>query len=218
MLENIKAAIFDLDGTLIDSMWVWEQIDMDYLSSKGIPLPSNLKDEIGHLSFEQTAVYFKSKFNLDDSTETILNTWNEMAYDYYCNDVDLKPGVLPLLNYLEQLGIKISLATSNNKLLLEAVLKSTGIYKYFHSITTTDEVKHNKSNPDVYLLAAHKLGVTPKDCIVFEDILEAVRGAKLAGMKVVAVSDKSSDYQKAKLMDEADKYIYDFTEIIEKRL
>ena len=67
MLKDIEAAIFDLDGTLIDSMWVWEQIDIDYLASKGIPLPSNLKDEIGHLSFEQTAVYFKSKFNLDDS-------------------------------------------------------------------------------------------------------------------------------------------------------
>jgi HAD superfamily hydrolase (TIGR01509 family) len=214
MLKDIKAAIFDLDGTLIDSMWVWEQIDINYLSSKGIPIPKNLKDEIGHLSFEQTAIYFKSKFMLKDSIETILTTWNNMAYNLYSNEVHLKPGVLPFLDYLKDLGIKISLATSNNNLLLEAALKSTGIYDYFHSITTTDETQSNKSNPDVYLLAAHKLGIAPEDCIVFEDILEAVRGAKLANMKVVAVYDKSSEYQKDKLISEADKYIHNFTELL----
>lgn len=214
MLNSVKAAIFDLDGTLIDSMWVWEQIDINYLSSKGISIPKNLKDEIGHLSFEQTAVYFKSKFKLEDSIETILITWNNMAYDFYSNEVSLKPGVLPFLNYLKNLGIKISLATSNNRLLLEAALKSTGIYDYFHSITTTDETKSNKSNPDVYLLAASKLGVPPADCIVFEDILQAVRGAKLANMKVIAIYDKASEDQKEKLIFEADKYIYNFTELL----
>ncbi|MDS0526200.1 HAD family phosphatase [Clostridium sp. SHJSY1] len=214
MLKDIKGAIFDLDGTLIDSMWVWEQIDINYLSSKGIPVPSNLKDEIGHLSFEQTAIYFKSKFKLEDSIETILNTWNSMAYNFYSNKVSLKPGVLPFLNYLQKLGIKIALATSNNKILLETVLKSNGIYDYFDAITTTDEAKLNKSNPDVYLLAASRLGVSPKDCIVFEDILEAVRGAKLANMKVIAVYDKSSEYQRDKLVLEVDKYIYNFNEIL----
>jgi HAD superfamily hydrolase (TIGR01509 family) len=210
----MKAAIFDLDGTLIDSMWIWEKIDIDYLTSKGIDLPKNFKDEISHLSFEQTAVYFKSRFNLNDSIETILSTWNRMAYNHYSNDISLKPGVMPFLNYLKNSGIKISLATSNNTTLLNAALKSTGIYEYFDSITTTDETKSNKRNPDVYLLAANKLGVSPENCIVFEDILEAVKGAKLANMTVVAVYDRSSEYQKDKLLSLSDRYIYDFKELL----
>ncbi|WP_143315994.1 HAD family phosphatase [Clostridium sp. HBUAS56017] len=214
MLRNMNAAIFDLDGTLIDSMWIWEKIDANYLNSKGIDLPPNLKDEISHLSFEQTAIYFKSRFNLDDSIETILSTWNNMAYEYYSNDVTLKPGVIQFLNYLKSLKIKISLATSNNTTLLNAALRSTGIDHYFDSITTTDETKSNKSKPDVYLLASRKLNVSPENCIVFEDILEAVKGAKLANMKVVAVYDKSSSYQKNELISNADKYIYDFRELL----
>jgi len=214
MLTNVKAAIFDLDGTLIDSMWIWEQIDTDYLSSKGFKQPENLKDEINHLSFQETAVYFKKRFNLDDPIETILKTWHDLAFTHYSNDVTLKKGVIPFLDYLKNSGIKIGLATSNHISLLEAALKCTGIYEYFDSITTTDEVAKGKNNPDVYLLAASKLGAIPKECIVFEDILEAVRGAKLAKMKVVAMHDKYANYQKHALMSMADKYIYDFTEML----
>ncbi|PRR84261.1 HAD family hydrolase [Clostridium vincentii] len=214
MLTNIKAAIFDLDGTLIDSMWIWDQIDTAYLSSRGFDQPKNLKDDINHLSFQETGVYFKNRFHLDDSIETILATWHDMAFSHYSNDVTLKKGVIPFLDYLKHSGIKIGLATSNHTSLLEAALNCTGIYKYFDSITTTDEVSKGKNNPDVYLLAADKLGVTPKECIVFEDILEAVRGAKLANMKVVAMHDESSKYQRDDLMCIADKYIYDFTEML----
>ena len=214
MLTNIKAAIFDLDGTLIDSMWIWEQIDIAYLSSKGFEQPENLKDEINHLSFQETGVYFKNRFNLDDPIETILATWHDMAFTHYSKDVTLKKGVIPFLDHLKNSGIKIGLATSNHHSLLEAALNCTGIYEYFDSITTTDEVAKGKNNPDVYLLAARKLGVNPKECIVFEDILEAVRGAKLADMKVVAMHDKAAKYQRHDLMCIADKYIYDFTEML----
>ena len=90
MLIDIKAAIFDLDGTLVDSMWVWTQIDIDYLKKKGYSMPENLKDEITHLSFSQTADYFKKRFNLDDSIEEIMNDWHNMAYNHYSNNVKLK--------------------------------------------------------------------------------------------------------------------------------
>lgn len=214
MLKNIKAAIFDLDGTLIDSMWVWEKIDIDYLAQKGLSVPQNLKDEINHLSFIQTAEYFKDRFNIDDDVETILNSWKSMAIEHYSNDVKLKPGVITFLNYLKSLGIKISLATSSNKDLLEPVLISNNILSYFDAITTTDEVLKGKNNPDVYLLAAKKLGVSPESCIVFEDILPAATGAKLANMKVIAVYDKYSEHQKDELLKIVDKYIYDYNELI----
>ena len=215
MLENIKGAIFDLDGTLIDSMWIWEKIDVDFLTENGHAVPENLKDEINHLSFQETAVYFKNRFNLEASIEEILARWHEIAIGEYSNNVNLKAGVLEFLDYLKAKDIKIALATSNSHDLLMPALNHTGITNYFDAITTTGEVSKGKNNPDVYLLTAKKLGVKPENCIVFEDILEAVSGAKKANMKVVAMYDKSAEYQKYDLIALTDKYIYDFKEMIE---
>ncbi|MBE6049206.1 MAG: HAD family phosphatase [Clostridium sp.] len=214
MLNNIKAAIFDLDGTLIDSMWVWKQIDIDFLASKGHTVPKDLKEKISHLSFNEVAVYFKTAFNLDDSIEDILDMWNKMAINHYSNNVTLKPGVLEFLKFLKKNNIKIGLATSNNNLLLECALKSNDIYDYFDVITTTGETGKSKREPDVYLLCAQKLQVKPENCVVFEDILDAVKGAKLANMKVIAVNDESSEEDKNELINIADKYIYNFKELI----
>ena len=214
MLNNIKGAIFDLDGTLVDSMWIWEQIDIDFLSQKGYEVPNNLKDEINHLSFQETAVYFKNRFNLNDTLDEIMNTWHTMAYKHYSEDVKLKDGCKEFLESLKNKGIKIGLATSNSYPLLEAVLKNTNIYEYFDAITTTEEAKKSKANPDVYLMAAERLNVNPSECIVFEDILEAVKGAKLANMKVVAVYDKAAEYQKEELIKTANEYITNFYELL----
>lgn len=213
-MNNIKAAIFDLDGTLVDSMWVWKQIDIDYLSKKGHSVPKNLNDEITHLSFSQTAEYFKNKFSLEDSIEEIMNDWNTMAYNYYTNDIKLKPGALQYLLKLKELGIKIGLATSNSMHLLTTTLKSNNAFELFDAITVTDEVEKSKSNPDIYLLAAKKLGVNPSECMVFEDIIAAVYGAKLAGMKVTGVYDKHSEHQIDILKKECDNYIYNYEYLI----
>lgn len=214
MLENIKGAIFDLDGTLVDSMWVWSKIDIDYLESKGHALPENLNSEICHLSFTQTANYFKERFSLSDSIDTILKDWNNRAYNHYSENVKLKDGVKEFLDKLKENNIKIALATSNSVPLLEACLKNNGIYDYFDSITTTDEVSNGKNCPDVYLLAAKKLNVNPKNCIVFEDILPAIKGAKAADMTVIAVSDKHSLNDLDEIINHSDKYINSYFELI----
>lgn len=214
MFENIKGAIFDLDGTLVDSMWVWNKIDIDYLNSKGHSLPKNLNSEICHLSFTQTANYFKEKFNISDSIDTILNDWNTLAYKYYSENIKLKDGVKEFLDKLKERNIKIALATSNSIPLLEACLKSNGIYDYFDSITTTDEVANGKNCPDVYLLAAKKINVAPKNCIVFEDILPAIKGAKAADMTVIAISDKNSENDLDDIINLSDKYIDSYFELI----
>ena len=91
-MDTIKAAIFDLDGTLVDSMWVWERIDMEFLKKRGYTVPENLKDNITHLSFKQVAQYFKTTFSIDDSVEAIMDEWHEMAYNEYSNNVFLKEG------------------------------------------------------------------------------------------------------------------------------
>jgi HAD superfamily hydrolase (TIGR01509 family) len=214
MLTNIKAVIFDLDGTLIDSMWVWGKIDEDYFKVRNMDLPKDLKDQIEHLSFDDTAVYFKNNFNLTDTLEEIKKEWLDSAHAQYISNVKLKPGVIEFLSLLKTLNIKIGLATSNTQTLLEAGLQANGIYDYFDSITLTDEVSRGKNFPDVYLLAAQRLGVKPEECMVFEDILPAVKSAKAAGMKVVGVYDDFSKHQREDIINHADRYIIEYHELI----
>lgn len=218
MFNNIKGVIFDLDGTLIDSMWVWDQIDMEYLNEKNLDVPENLTDEIGHLSFNQVAVYFKERFKLEDSLDEIKKRWNDMAYYHYSTDIKLKEGVVEFLQYLKKSNIKIGLATSNSHALLEIVLKNNNIYHYFDSITITDEVSVGKHEPDVYLLAAKKLEVSPNECLVFEDIVQAIKGAKKAGMKVVGVADNRSHNDKDEIISLTDKFITNFNEMIPTKI
>ncbi|SHK59455.1 haloacid dehalogenase superfamily, subfamily IA, variant 3 with third motif having DD or ED [Clostridium cavendishii DSM 21758] len=213
MFTNVQAAIFDLDGTLIDSMWVWDKIDNDYLAELGFKKPDNLKDEICHLSFEQTAYYFKNKFKIDATINDIITTWHDMAYRHYKDTIKLKEGALELLTVLKERNIKIALATSSSPELLEICLKSNGIFDIFDVITTTAEVSRGKNYPDIYLLSAQKLSVAPENCIVFEDILPAVKGALSAGMKVVAVYDEASHNHIELLKAHSSKFIYTYSDL-----
>lgn len=214
ILTNIKAAIFDLDGTLVDSLWVWEQIDTKFLKKHGHISPANLITEICHLSFIDTAKYFKERFNISDSIEDIMTEWNSMAFDEYSNNVFLKEGAKDFLDKLRLNNIKIGLATSNSPLLLEVVLKNNGIYEYFDTITTTSEVTRGKDHPDVYLLSSQKMNVDPSECIVFEDILAAVKGAKKANMKVYAIKDIHSASEEDTIRNTCDTYIESFLELL----
>jgi HAD superfamily hydrolase (TIGR01509 family) len=213
MFKDIKAAIFDMDGTLIDSMWVWKTVDIEYLMKRNITPPDDLRENIEHLSFSETAKYFKERFNLNESIEAIMAEWNDIALKEYTNNVKLKPGAKEFLTLLKSNEIKIGLATSNCNMLLEVALKNNNIYDYFDCITTTNEVNRGKNFPDVYLLCAEKLEVAPAKCIVFEDILPAVIGAKAAGMKVIGVHDLYSENQKEDIMRLADLYIFQYNEL-----
>ena len=127
MFKDIKAVIFDLDGTLVDSMWVWSRIDDEYLKSHGYTTPENLNVEINHLSFTQTAHYFKERFEISDSIETILETWNTMALNHYKKNVKLKPGVKEFLDKLKSNNISISLDES-------AIIDGANYFQIFFKI------------------------------------------------------------------------------------
>lgn len=212
--NNIKGAIFDVDGTLIDSMQLWHKIDIEFLKKREMEVPEDLKDNIDNLTFLETAKYFKSRFNLEDTTQSIMDEWNNMALYEYSNNIGLKKGVKIFLDFLKSNNVKMSIATTNCEMLVNAVLKNNNIINYFEEITTTSEVKRGKNFPDIYLLSAKKLNLKPQNCIVFEDILPAVIGAKKAGMTVIGVHDCYSEYQKNDIIKYADKYIYDFEELI----
>ncbi len=204
MLEGIKAVIFDLDGTLVDSMWMWKAIDIEYLGRYGYECPDELQKEIEGMSFTETACYFKEKFNLPVPIEKIKDDWNAMAADKYQHEVPMKEGMLELLIDLKQRGIKTGIATSNSRELVDTVIESLDIGEYFDEIHTSCEVAKGKPAPDIYLLVAQCLGVEPKDCLVFEDIPLGIMAGKNAGMKVCAVYDdfsKSLTEEKKRLAD-----------------
>lgn len=215
MLKGIKGAIFDLDGTLIDSMWVWEKIDYDFLSKRNLAFPDDLRVNIEHLSFVEVAKYFKHRFNLNENIEDIMQEWNNMAYNEYSTNVLLKPHAREFLLALKSMNIKTAIATSNSRLLMNAALNNNGIADMFDAVTTLDEAGKVKNSPEIYLLSAKRLNIQPSECIVFEDILPAVKGAKAAGMKVIGVHDTYSEFQRKDIMQTADTYISDFQECLE---
>lgn len=213
MLTDIKAVIFDLDGSLVDSMWIWKDIDIEYLGRFGIELPEKLQTEIEGKSFSETAVYFKERFQIPDSLEKMKEDWNQMAWDKYINDVSLKPGADIFLNYCIEHNIKLGIATSNSRQLVEAVADARGFGKNFDCIMTACEVQKGKPAPDIYLAVAQKLGVKPDNCLVFEDIVPGIMAGKNAGMRVCAVEDAYSMHQINDKKTLADYYIKDYREI-----
>lgn len=216
MLSNIKAVIFDMDGTLIDSMWVWKQVDIDYLKRRNIELPEDLQKSIAGLSFTETAFYFKNRFSLKDDIDDIKKEWTSMVMEYYKTIIKAKDGVKEFLQYLKMNNYKIGMATSNYIELIEPVLKNNDINDFFDVIVTTCEVPRDKSYPDVFLETAKRLEVKPEECLVFEDTLNAVRGAKLAGMKVVGIYDMHGTCSPEELKETADHLIEDFQCLVNK--
>lgn len=209
----MKAYIFDLDGTILDSMDVWEKIDIDFLQKRGITVPSDYAEEITSMSFNEVAAYTINRFKLSDTVEGLKQEWNDMAAFAYEHTVQMKPYAKEYLTALRERGVKLAVATSLSDELLNLSLRSHGIYDLFHVICTTEEAGYGKSRPDVFRLTAEKLNVLPCDCVVFEDILNAVKSAKSIGMKVCGVYDKSSQADWDAIKESADYVIYDFYNI-----
>lgn len=210
MMHNIEAVIFDMDGTLVDSMWMWHDIDIEYLGRFGIPLPDGLQGKIEGMSFHETAVYFKEHFPIPDSLDKIKADWNTMAWDKYTKEVPLKPNVQPFLQKCKEAGILLGIATSNSRELVENIISVHGLEHYFSSIKTGCDVKRGKPAPDIYLAVAEELQVPSEKCLVFEDIVPGILAGKNAGMRVCAVEDVYSAHDRERKRELADYYIEDY--------
>jgi 16S rRNA pseudouridine516 synthase len=213
MLKDIDALIFDLDGTLVDSMWIWHDIDVEFLAHYNIELPNNLQYEIEGMSFTETAHYFKKRFAISDDVEKIKNDWNEMAWEKYTTEVPMKPGASEFLHYAKEKGFKMGIATSNSVELVKRITDVHGLHNYFSVIKTSCEVAKGKPAPDIYLLAAKELLVKPERCLVFEDIIPGIIAGKSAGMKVCAVEDEYSVATRQDKIKLSDYYIYHYDEV-----
>ena len=217
MLEGIQAVIFDLDGTLMDSMWMWKDIDIEYLGRYGLCPPEGLDVIIEGMGFTETAEYFKKRFELPDPVEKIKEDWLVMAGEKYAHEVRLKTGAAAFLRMLRAQGRKIGIASSNRRELIQACLESNGVEDCFDCIVTACDVAKGKPAPDVYLEVARRLDVEPENCLVFEDVPMGILSGKNAGMQVCAVRDEYCLDQTEKIRALADYYIQSYDEIPEHR-
>ncbi len=215
MLENVDAVIFDMDGTLIDSMWIWPDIDQVYLERYDLTQPEDFHRAMEGMSYREVAQYFLDTFpSLPRTREEIMEDWTQMAYERYMTQVPLKTGAGEFIQRMRKMGKKIGIATSNGRRLVDDTLEALKITDLFDSVRTACEVASGKPAPDVYLLVAKDMGVAPERCLVFEDVPMGILAGKNAGMKVCAVEDDFSKPQEKKKRELADYYIQDYEDII----
>lgn len=213
-LKNIEGAVFDLDGTLLDSSWVWEKVDEKFLGDRGFQVPDDYVDEISPLGAERAAVYTIERFGLNEDKDDIVREWIEMAKKEYATEVVCKPYAKEFLEELHKLNIKMAVATSSDRELFMKTLEREGILKYFQKIVTVDEVERGKGYPDIYEEAARRIKVNPHKCLVFEDILAGVIGASLGEFNVVAVFDEKSKHNWEKIKSISKYSINDYKELL----
>ena len=214
LLKGKKAILFDLDGTLVDSMWMWKQIDIEFLGRYGYECPETLQKDIEGMSFSETAVYFQETFQIPLSLDEIKACWTRMSIDKYRYEVPMKPGALDFLKFCKENGIRTGIATSNGREMVDAVIKAHQIGRYLDVITTACEVKAGKPEPDIYLEVAKRLSVDPSECLVFEDIPAGILAGKRAGMQVIAVEDDFSRAMKEEKCTLSDGFINDYFDIL----
>lgn len=205
----IKGAIFDLDGTLFDSMFIWDTIGEIYLRSTGYEPKENLNETFKTMSLYNAACYYRSEYGVTLSVDEITDGVNRMIEKYYMHEVQLKPGAYEFIRHLDNIGVKMCIATATDKYLVEAALERCGISDYFSEIFTCTSVGHGKDEPDIYREALRHLGTAKEETLIFEDAVYAARTAKKDGFKVVAVCDRSEENQ-TELRRIADYCLADF--------
>lgn len=217
----IKGAIFDIDGVLLDSMGIWDDLGARYLRSLGKIPEEGLNKILFSMSMEQGAEYLNEHYGLNKSVKETVDGIGRMLEDYYFYEVLLKPGAKEVLEFLKSKNIKMAAATSSPRTHIEKALSRNGLLGYIDKIYTTGEVGVSKHSPDIYNLAADYLKTKPEETLVFEDSFYALKTAKEAGYVTVGVYDEKGESDQEGLKNQADLYLKkldDFIVMSEKLL
>lgn len=210
--KGIKCAIFDLDGTLLDSLGAWEAVDLKFLSDRGVTPDREYVKAIAHLDFHRTAEYTIQKFGFSDTADELMDEWRRLSVVAYEEEILLKPFAKQYLEYLKSRGVKLGVSTSLVEYLSTPCLKRNGIYHLFDAFTVAGGEIRGKEFPDVYLATCKKLGCEPSNTAVFEDIAVGAKTARDAGFFSVGVRDEHC-LDEELLKKSCDVYINGFDEI-----
>ncbi len=208
---KLQGAIFDLDGTLLDSMFIWDTLGVDYLVSLGKTPKPGLKEQLRPMSLDQVAHLFIEEYGVERSVEEIKAGVNRMVEHFYFEVVQPKPGVPEFLAWVKQQKVRTCIVTASDRYVVEAALQRTGLLPYIERIFTCEEFGKAKNEPDIFLHAREYLGTPLENTYVFEDIYLAIQTAKQAGFGVIAVYDATSANHSAEIAKIADRYITSFT-------
>ena len=207
-----KYAIFDMDGTLIDSMVFWKNLATEYLTSKGIlQIPADILEQIKPMTMSESAALFRREFGLTGDVEAQMN---EMMEDHFRNDIPLKPGAWEYLENLHRQGVRMCVASATAEHLMESCLTRLGVRQYFEFLLSCETVGAGKRSPLVYQESARRLGTVPGEIAVYEDALYAVQTAKAAGFHVVGVYDDSAADSWQAIEQESDEVILNWEEAV----
>ena len=213
--HDIKAVIFDMDGTLIDSTGIWHEIDKAFFAKRNMELPKDYAQHIVHLGLTQAAVYTKETYHLEESVQDIIKEWHDMSVDMYKYHVPLKEGALELLKLFKSNNIKMAIATANDEPLYRPCIERLGIGDYFDEIADVNTAKEGKQSAKIYLDLAKKMGAEPQNTLVLEDMPTCVKTAFKSGFITVAVYDNASkDYDQEKKSHSV-LFIKNFYELLE---
>lgn len=212
-MENFKGAIFDLDGTILDSMGLWRRVDELFFTSRDMPIPEGYIQAISPLGTVGAAHYTKNTYGIKESVEEIISEWQKTAKKEYSEHVSLKPFAKEYILSLKEKGLTLAIATASDPDMFEDCLIKNGIRDAFDFIITVNEVGKGKGFPDIYEKACKRMEINTSECMVFEDILTAVSSAKKAGLYCIGVYDKSSDKDVDEMRKMCDNFIFSFEEL-----
>ncbi len=206
-----KAAIFDFDGTVADSLGVWKKVDDIFFARRGLTYNPDYAEKLSTLGFEEGARYTIEAYGLSDTPEDVCNEWNELGRELYLSDVDLFPDAVAYINALHRQGVPVALATTNAPSVIEVLEARLDLDELFPIRVHGCEVEHHtKDYPDIYLEAARRLGINPISCVVFEDLPVGLKTAHDAGMKTVAVFNGSNWQERGAMERTADFVLRDW--------
>lgn len=212
-IKNIKGVIFDLDGTILDSMHIWSDIGLLFLKNKGVEAPEGIEDEFVKMSMVQAAEYYIKNIDPTSTVMDIVNEVNALVQDFYFNEVIKKVGVEDFLRFLKDKNVKMCIATATDKHLVDKALERNGIRKYFSEIFTCSSVGAGKDTPVIYDAALEHLGTPKENTFVFEDALYAIETANKAGYNIVGINDVSEKANPDDVKKLCNYYINDYSEI-----
>lgn len=213
---RLQGAIFDMDGTLVDSMPAWADLTGKLMEDLGLPPDPVLEERIHTMSMQQAAELMRQEYRLPQTEEEIMAMADARMERFYRHEVQAKPDVERFLSILKMEGVWMYVATATNRPLVEACLRHTGLDRYFRGILTCGEAGRGKDDPLIFEKCLTRLRCLKRDCVVFEDSLYAIRTAKAAGFRVAGIYDEFSAADQEEIKTLADYYITSYGDWVEQ--